>query len=518
MLNLLLVFNLFIFSQGDGGAPCLARDYGWGSVVCVCNSSHCDSLGLGPLRQLAGGAVVQYQTSKAGLRLQPRRAAFSSSHGRDAANTTLEVDQRVTYQEVLGFGGAVSDATAINTFSLSAAAAERLVRAYFSPEGSRYSLVRVPIGPTDFSSRYYEYTGDHQYDTSLEHFNLTEEDTEYKIPFIKMARRVSRQHVNLFAAAWTAPQWMKDIDNSTGKSVLKPEYYQVYADYYVRFLRAYAARGLDFWGVTPQNEPDVALVLGLVITMGWTAASMREYLAGHLCPSLRSAGFGGLKVMLVDDNRSYLPAWLPLLKNETVRDCVSGSALHWYSDNTTPPSVLSDAHAAFPDKFLLYSEACPARSGSGTRVQLGNWEDGAEYLSDIIQVASHWVAGWVDWNMAVDLGGGPNWLGQTRDDASVVVNSTADEFYKQPTFYAVAHFSSFVPPGSVRVSLRAGAWPAALEGVAFLTPDRVTVVVLHNKGDADLAVSVSDSARGNLTLDIPARSMHTVLYRQELRH
>ncbi|KAJ8897274.1 hypothetical protein PR048_002620 [Dryococelus australis] len=325
----------------------------------------------------------------------------------------------------------------------------------------------------------------------------------FQMPFLKIAQEVSPEQVKLFGTAWTAPQWMKEIDNTTGKSSLKKEYYQVYANYYIRFLKSYAKEGIKFWGLTPQNEPGVAIILGKVITMGWTPEEMLQYLVENLCPALTANGYGDLKMMLLDDNRNYVPEWIKILKNDSLRACVNGLALHWYTDKTTSVSILDEAHTEYPDKFMIYSEACPEyvcgilfndhylrhvvfepeRNPEDQRVILGNWKDGAQYISSIIQasrssVSNNWVSGWVDLNMAIGLDGGPNWLNETRNDAPVVVNATADEFYKQPTFYGIAHVSRFVRPGSVRVGLHTGS--DSLQGVAFLTPDRVTVVVLHN--------------------------------------
>lgn len=91
---------------------------------------------------------------------------------------------------------------------------------------------------------------------------------------------------------------------------------------------------------------------------------------------------------------------------------------------------------------------------------------------------SHWVAGWVDWNLALDPSGGPTWVDNVVD-AAIIVNSTADEFYKQPMFYALGHFSKFVPVGSRRIHLSGGV--SGVKGVAFLTPQDLIVVVLLNK-------------------------------------
>ncbi|KAJ8869053.1 hypothetical protein PR048_030608 [Dryococelus australis] len=127
-----------------------------------------------------------------------------------------------------------------------------------------------------------------------------------------------------------------------------------------------------------------------------------------------------------------------------------------------------------------------------------------------LQVTNNWVTGWVDWNMVLDLNGGPNWVNNLVD-APVIVNATADEFYKQPMFYALAHFAKFVPPGSVRIGLETGQ-ASGIENVAFLTPENVTVVVLHNIKNTDAEAVISDSEKGSISLKIAANSMNTIIY------
>ena len=67
-----------VFSLGSD--ECVARDFGHGSVVCECNSTHCDSVGPGSLPGL--GQFVSYLTSKAGSRLEKGQGrVLSNSSG-----------------------------------------------------------------------------------------------------------------------------------------------------------------------------------------------------------------------------------------------------------------------------------------------------------------------------------------------------------------------------------------------------------------------------------------------------
>lgn len=138
---------------------------------------------------------------------------------------------------------------------------------------------------------------------------------------------------------------------------------------------------------------------------------------------------------------------------------VSGIAVHWfvyalnkeryhselifcfnrYLDQYIPPLVLDLTNTAFPDKFLLATEACNGYFGLRRGVVLGDWNRAEKYAKDIIEDLSHYVTGWIDWNLALDLQGGPNWANNFVD-SPVIVNQTGDEFFKQPMFYALGHF------------------------------------------------------------------------------
>ncbi|XP_063240971.1 lysosomal acid glucosylceramidase-like isoform X2 [Bacillus rossius redtenbacheri] len=489
---------------------CVPRQYQYDSIVCVCNATYYDTVEPVSEGQISGGAAKHYVSDMAGRRLEPMLMKFSASGARKSA-VSYSVDRSVTYQKMLGFGGAVSDSAAIVTSQLSKGAQEHLLRSYFGQEGIDYSLIRLPMGGSDFSTRYYS-LDDVSGDTTLQHFSLTEEDYKYKIPFVKRLQEISPRPVKLFTTAWSAPDWMKDIGTNIGYSSLKTQYYQLWAEYFIKFLDAYTKENVTFWAITPQNEPTHGTIFHTKFNnMGWTAGDQLTWLADHLIPALRER-HPGVELMLFDDQRPYLKEWMDLqLANETVRKYASGMGVHWYADILAAASVMDTVHQEYPEKFLLYTESSVIHLGNVKAVRLGLWERGEQYMTSITEVSNHWVSGWVDWNLALDTDGGPNWANNSVDGA-VIVNATADEFYKQPMFYALAHFSAFVQPGSVRVGLRAEG-DSDLQAVAFLTPENVTVLVFHNVDGDDVDVVIKDSERGSLSVKISGTSFNTILYK-----
>lgn len=94
---------------------------------------------------------------------------------------------------------------------------------------------------------------------------------------------------------------------------------------------------------------------------------------------------------------------------------------------------------------------------------------------------NHDSIGWIDWNLALDLSGGPCYI-DNKLDAPIIVNATAGEFYKQPTYYVLSHFSKYIPRGSVRIAVDLNLLAAKNVLLsAFLRPDGAVTAVLHNK-------------------------------------
>jgi len=145
------------------------------------------------------------------------------------------------------------------------------------------------------------------------------------------------------------------------------------------------------------------------------------------------------------------------------------------------------------------------------KVILGSWERFEAYAQDILEDLNNWATGWVDWNLALDESGGPNWS-KNFVDSPVIVNATADEFYKQPMYYAMGHYSKYIPEDSVRIDLHMINASRKLSATAFLRPDGRRTVVVLNRSDEEKLIAIKDAERGTLEFNSPPRSIHTVVY------
>lgn len=500
-------------------------------IVCVCNVQSCPP--IGDVIEVKNGQVTVYESNQDGLRFLTTTLNQSVSsnevdpvHGESCGEITVHsseivIDTRKTYQKIIGFGGAFTDSTGINVLSLKREVGKNIIRDYFDKSGLNYTIGRVPIGGSDFSTRPYSYDDDHPGDLNLTHFALAEEDQKYKIPFLKEALEL-KPNLKLFGSAWAPPAWMKTSDDIAIKGGLKGhvggEYYQAWADYHVKFLDAYRKQGIEFWGLTTGNEPIHGLLFSLFNNLAFSPEQSKDFVKENLGPTLERTGYWPkLKIIMLDDQLLLAPIWVPkLLDDSDTAKYISGIGFHWYANNFLARFGQDWLRKSYPDYFWMSTEACEGyRLGlDPEKVILGSWKRAENYASDIIEDLNHQTSGWVDWNMALDTTGGPNWAGN-KVDSPIIVNSTANEYYRQPMYYALAHFTKFLPPDSIRVDA-SGSYNG-IEHTAFLTPDENIVLIVMNSNEFPVELNILGDLEFGVKLIVSPRSIQTIVTKRVLR-
>ncbi|XP_033052142.1 lysosomal acid glucosylceramidase isoform X3 [Trachypithecus francoisi] len=296
-------------SWASGARPCIPKSFGYSSVVCVCNATYCDS--LEPLTFPALGTFSRYESTRSGRRMELSTGTIQANRTGTGLLLTLQPEQK--FQKVKGFGGAMTDAAALNILALSPPAQNLLLKSYFSEEGIGYNIIRVPMASCDFSIRTYTYA-DTPDDFQLHNFSLPEEDTKLKIPLIHQALQLAQRPVSLLASPWTSPTWLKTNGAVNGKGSLKGQpgdiYHQTWARYFVKFLDAYAEHKLQFWAVTAENEPSAGLLSGYPFQcLGFTPEHQRDFIARDLGPTLANSTHHNVRLLMLDDQRLLLPHW-----------------------------------------------------------------------------------------------------------------------------------------------------------------------------------------------------------------
>ena len=418
----------------------------------------------------------------------------------ETENHVINIVPGLRYQEIIGFGGAFTETSAYNYSKMSEKSKRKIIDAYFDKEkGLGYSFCRTHIHSCDFSLDRYTYVADS--DESLTTFSV-DRDRRYIIPFIRAAQQTAGD-LFLFASPWSPPGWMKDTGDICHGGRLLDRYYGTWAAYITKYLTEYKKEGIDFFGLTVQNE---AKAWQTWESCQYTAEEEALFVHNYLRPALDKAGLGGAKIMIWDHNKERVyDRARDSFKVPGAADDIWGVAFHWYSGDHF--AALDMAHEAFPDKPLVLSEFCLGGSrGETAQGPHSSWAGVEIYASELIGDFNHHMAASVDWNMIVDENGGPYHDRERGCKAQIVVDPETDAVSLEPTYYCVAHFSRFIRRGAVRIG--SSTFSESVKAAAFQNPDGgIAVVVLNCAKEADDVSLRLGGTTAKATL--PAKSLTT---------
>ena len=429
------------------------------------------------------------------LSREPDLHFADSAPGRIA---TIEVDLTRRYQKIVGFGAALSDASAwLIQHKLTPTRRDSLLQELFGREwGVGFSFVRLDMGASDFSLRHYSYDDvpAGAFDSTLANFSI-DADNDATIPILKRAIEINPQ-LTVMASPWSAPAWMK-TSGSLVKGTLRPEAYPLFAEYFRKFIEAYAAEGVPVQLVSLQNEPhfEPDNYPGMRLTPAQRAVLVRE----HFGPLFARVG---LKTQILDWDHNWDEPNSPLevLADSGARRYLAGVAWHCYGGDVSAQSTVHDRH---PDKDTYFTEC------SG-----GEW---APKFADnlvwnvrtlIIGATRNWARGVLMWNLALDEKHGPHTGGCADCRGVVTINSTDGSIVRNEEYYAFAHASRFVRPGAQRVWSSSGV--EGIESVAFQNAgDRSVALVVVNTNPQEKTFAVRVAGRV-FTYTLPAGAVATL--------
>ncbi|MEV6107523.1 discoidin domain-containing protein [Streptomyces sp. NPDC051940] len=427
----------------------------------------------------AGGSsgVSVFLTDLATRTYLARQEGVEWREGAAPVGPALTIDSQRTYQEMEGFGASFTDSSAwlVGT-RLGAAQRDAVMRDLFGRDGDGIGLsfVRQPMGASDFAVR-----GDYSYDDmpprqsdpTLSRFSI-DHDKSYIIPVLKQAREINPQ-LTLMATPWSPPGWMKTTDSMIGGE-LRPDAYQPLAEYFAKFIEAYAAEGVPVRYITPQNEPlyQPAGYPG----MGMSAEQQNDLVKNHLGPTLQRHGLQ--TGILGYDHNWDVPGYPETLyADQDTSPYVTGTAWHCYGGSVRAQSV---SHNSYPNK-PAYETECSGGTWEGDE------QDGFAAAMDLIINSSRdWAKSVVRWNMALDSRNGPTNGGCLTCRGVVTVARGANgkwTYTKTADYWALGQASKFVRPGAHRIAsstLGAG----DVQDVAFVNPDGSKALVAFNSGTA----------------------------------
>lgn len=413
-------------------------------------------------------------------------------------NTLINIYDDLEYQEFEGFGGALTEASAVTLAKLSEENQKKVIDAYFDPEqGIGYTLCRSHIQSCDFSLGNYAYV--EEQDTEMANFDISRDHTAI-IPLIKRAANAVGTDFRLFSSPWSPPAFMKTNGEMNNGGGLKPEYREAWANLFVKYIQAYAAEGIDIWAVSVQNEAKARQIWDSCI---YSAEEEKDFVRDYLGPALEKAGLSHVKIMIWDHNkeRVYDRAKVAF-EDQAASKYIWGICFHWYSGDHF--EALSAVHDRFPDKKLFFSEGC--QEGG---VHLGSWKTGERYGHDLMGNLNNWTSAWTDWNILLDEQGGPNHVGNFCD-APIIGDTVKDELIFESSFYYIGHFSKYIRPGAKRIG--SSKYTDQLETTAFRNTDGTIAVIVMNRTDNELPFTLR--CRDELAeTSIPAHAIQTLLFK-----
>jgi glucosylceramidase len=425
------------------------------------------------------------------LQKQTELLTFSSPAN---TNPTVDVDSTIIYQSVDGFGYTLTGGSAFLINRLPAAQKTALLQELFGNGDNSIgiSYLRISIGASDLSTEVFSYNDlpAGQTDVNLTNFSLSK-DTVDVIPLLKEILLIN-PNIKIMGSPWSAPVWMKDNSSSVGGSLL-PVYYAPYAKYFVKYINAMKAKGINPDAITIQNEPQHG---GNNPSMVMSAAQQTDFVKNHLGPAFQSAGIN-TKIIIWDHNCDNANYPISILNDVAAKSFIDGSAFHLYAGDIT---ALSTVHAAHPDKNLYFTEQWTAGNGSFDG-------DLKWHLKNvIIGSMKNWSKVALEWNLANDGAYNPHTPGGCTECKGALTLDGA--INRNVGYYIIAHASKFVPPGSVRIeSINAG----SIYNVAFKTPDGRKVFIAVNDGNVQASFNIKFKGKW-AAASLPAGGVGTYIW------
>jgi glucosylceramidase len=396
----------------------------------------------------------------------------------DAFPIVINVDESTVYQEMVGFGAAMTDASAYLIQHKLGAQRDAILHELFGRNpGIGLSFVRVPMGASDFSTHDYSYDDmpAGQTDSTLANFSLAEDQVD-KLPALKAALAINPQ-LKLVGSPWSPPGWMKTT-GSLIQGTLRPEFYGSFAEYFRKFIDGYATAGVPMFAITLQNEP--AYEPSDYPGMRLDPPARADVIGNHMGPLFTSAG---IQTLILDwDHNWDLPSSpLAVLADPTARNYVSGVAWHCYAGDV---SAQDNVHSAYPSKDAYFTEC----SGGGWAPV---WADNLKWFVGTLIIGSTrgWAKGVALWNLALDENAGPHLGGCGNCRGVITINSANGFVTRNVEYYALAHASQFVRPGAHRIASTTNV--GGLQSVAFKNADDGSkVLIVLNTGSAEVSFAV----------------------------
>ncbi len=406
----------------------------------------------------------------------------------------IVIDPARPKQEVLGFGGAFTDATTYMFNTLAPAARAQLFHELFHPSEMNLSVGRTCVGSSDYSTKAYSYDESETPDTELSKFSIAH-DRQWILPMLREARRVNPD-LFLLSSPWSPPAWMKDNNSMLGGTIRR-RYLAHYARYLTKYVEAYAAEGVRIDAVTSQNEVDTDQD-GTMPQCTWPQEIEVGFVGEHLGPAFVKAGVR-TKIWLIDHNYNLWGRALASFQDDNVRRYADGIAWHGYLGD---PGEMTRVHDAYPDKHAYWTEGGPDITDPK---YLTDW---TKWTAQFAGIMRNWARCIIAWNLALDEKGKPN-IGPFPCGGVVTIDSRTKAVTRSGQYWAFAHYGRHVRRGARVLESTGGA--KSVSHVAFENPGGGRVLVMANESGSPVTQRFSIGGEG-AEISLPADSATTLAW------
>jgi glucosylceramidase len=397
------------------------------------------------------------------------------------ANATVTVNDANAFQTWEGFGGAFNELGW--TYLTSQAMKDEALQLLFGADGCNFAWGRIPMGSSDYATDRYT-LNETANDTAMANFSI-ERDRQKLIPFIKAAQMV-KPTIKFWASPWTPPTWMKSspyqtpgnpvnaFDGGTMKS--DAAVLQAHAQYFVKFIAAYAEEGIKIDVVAPQNEPNYSQNYPSAI---WSPSTFTTFIGQYLGPALATANPTAqimLGTMSNNGGNADVAVANAVLADATAKGYCKVMGVQWGMSDKNQVDNLKSRGAGIP--IWLSEHKCGGQPGANVATAPNDMNYGKDSWNYIRDAIKNGLTAYNSWNMVLDKGG--KGIDNTRVWAqNALLVADAGQLTKTPAYYVFRHVSQFVAPGAQRVDATGG------DAVAFKNPDGSLVAVLYNSGAAN---------------------------------
>jgi glucosylceramidase len=411
--------------------------------------------------------------------LQSAKLRFSSA---TPSAAIIDIDDKQTFQPIDGFGYALTGGSAQLLMRMSPEKRAALLHELFATDAANIgvSYLRVSVGSSDMNDHVFSYDDmpAGETDPTLAKFSL-DPDRADVIPILKQILAINPK-IKLLASPWSAPAWMKTNDNVKGGK-LQPQFYPVYASYLVKYISGMKQEGINIDAITVQNEP---LNPHNTPSMVMQAEDQDEFIRDHFGAALAKAGLT-TKIILYDHNCDRPDYPLTILQDPAANKYVDGSGFHLYGGTI---DALTKVHDAFPTKNLYFTEQMVIDEKGGTAAT--NIDEPVQRI--IIGATRNWSRNVLLWNLAADPHNNPHTDNGGCPICQGAITLDGDTVGRNRAFYALAHASKFVRPGSVRIASNE---PDLLPNVAFKIPKGKSILIVVNNDASPKTFTVRSHKR-----------------------